>query len=162
MKIVVSSTGPTLDSNVDPRFGRASFLLLVDSENGKLIEAIDNNERKNASQGAGIAAAALVADKGAEYILTGVVGPKAMPIVEKAGITVVPNAEGTVAEAVAQFSATGQSAGGQADNAPADAPQADTNRQGSGCRREGGMGRGQGGGGGMGQGRGKGQGRCQR
>ena len=169
MKIIISSSGPAMDSTVDPRFGRASYLLLVDSETGELIESIDNSDRKNASQGAGIAAAAMVADKGAKYILTGVVGPKAMPVIEKAGITVIPNAHGTVREAVAQFTAKGSFTDSQPDKAQeakTNASQSDTAPQGSGCRRDGGTGRGQGrnqgGGGGMGQGGGKGQGRCQR
>lgn len=157
MKIVISSTGPSMSSNVDPRFGRASYLLLVDSETGKLIEAIDNTEQKDSSQGAGIAAAALVADKGAKYILTGVVGPKAMPIIEKAGIMVVPNTKGTIQEAVADFlsKATFTDSQPKMGSTPENSNfQTGTNNQRSGCRRDGGTGRGMGrnqGGGGKGQ-----------
>lgn len=89
MKIVVSATGMELSSLVDPRFGRAAFLLILDSDTGTLIEAIDNSQGRDAAQGAGISAAALVADKGVKAILTGRIGPKAMPVVEKAGIQVV-------------------------------------------------------------------------
>ena len=32
MKIAVTSTGTELDSPVDPRFGRAAFILIVDSD----------------------------------------------------------------------------------------------------------------------------------
>ena len=157
MKIVISATGPTIDSNVDPRFGRASFFLLVDSESGQLIESIDNNELKNASQGAGIAAAAMVADKGAQYILTGVVGPKAMPIVEKAGMTVVSDCTGSAQDALNLFlkNHNGADTASEKTSAPSRQP-----KQESGCRRNGGMGRGLGKGGGTGQG-GRGQGRCQ-
>lgn len=103
MKIVVSATGMKLSSIVDPRFGRAAFLLIINSDTGTLIEAIDNSLGRDAAQGAGISAAALVADKGVKAILTGRVGPKAMPVVEKAGIQVVSDVSGTVHEAVEKF-----------------------------------------------------------
>ena len=35
MKIAVASNGKTLKSQVDPRFGRCSYFLIVDSETGK-------------------------------------------------------------------------------------------------------------------------------
>ena len=103
MKIVVSATGMDLDSAVDPRFGRAACLFIIDSDSGMPLEMIDNSQGRDAAQGAGIAAAALVADKGVAVILTGRVGPKAMPVVEKAGIRVVSDVSGTVREAVAKF-----------------------------------------------------------
>ncbi len=103
MKIVISSSGPDMDSAVDPRFGRAAYFLIVDSESGKLLESIDNSEGRDAAQGAGIGAASLVAEKGVRAILTGRVGPKAMAVVEKANIEVVSNVSGTVRDAVAQF-----------------------------------------------------------
>ena len=32
MKIAVTSTGQNLDATVDPRFGRAAYILIVDAE----------------------------------------------------------------------------------------------------------------------------------
>ena len=32
MKIAISSTGKELDSNLDPRFGRAAYFISVDAE----------------------------------------------------------------------------------------------------------------------------------
>ena len=61
MKIAVTSQGKTLDSKLDPRFGRASFILIVDTETLE-FEAFDNAKNKNAFKGAGIQAAAMIAD----------------------------------------------------------------------------------------------------
>ena len=36
MKIAVTSKGKTMDSEVDPRFGRAAYILVVDSETSHL------------------------------------------------------------------------------------------------------------------------------
>lgn len=157
MKIVVTATGMNLDSNVDPRFGRAACLLIIDSETGALLEAIDNSQGVNASQGAGIGAAAMVADKGVQAVLTGQVGPKAMAVIEKSNIQVVTGVEGSVREAVDNFragsspkacSTSGNSAGGTGKA---------TGGKGHGC----GCGCGQGGGAGQGSGQGKGQNRKQ-
>ena len=56
MKIAVTSKGTDLDSQVDPRFGRAAFILFVDSETFN-FEVMDNKENVNALKGAGIQAA---------------------------------------------------------------------------------------------------------
>jgi len=152
MKIVVSAAGMDLDSAVDPRFGRAAFLLIIDSATGTLLEAIDNSQGRDAAQGAGIAAAALVADKGVGAILTGRVGPKALPVVERAGIRVVSDVSGTVREAVQKF---------QSNPSLAQAGSAAVSGRGMGGGRCHGCGSGQGKGGGAGMGRGQGAGRGQ-
>ena len=152
MKIVISSTGPDLDSAVDPRFGRAAYLLIVDSESGELVESINNATGVNAGQGAGIKAASLIVDKGAEVVLTGRLGPNAMAVVEKANIKIVSNISGTVREAVAQFGAKGSVSGIESESS-AEETAARVIDPGLGLGR--GMGKGQGGWcGGGGQGRG--------
>ncbi len=158
MKIVVTAAGMTMDSAVDPRFGRAACLLIIDSETGELLEAIDNSAGRDAAQGAGIGAAALVADKGVAAILTGRVGPKAMPIVEKAGIQVVSEVTGTVRQAVEQFR---QAPPGAATAGSNSAAPSGRDARGGGQGRGMGGGRCQGCGGGAGQ-RGQGGGKGQK
>ena len=63
MKIAVTSKGTDLDDPVDPRFGRAAYILVVDSETFD-FDVLDNNENVNAFKGAGIQAARMVSDKG--------------------------------------------------------------------------------------------------
>lgn len=118
MKIAISATGKNLSSAVDPRFGRAAYLLIVDPDTKTIVEAIDNQAANEAAQGAGIKAATLIADAGAETVLTGVVGPKAAAVCEKAGITMLNGITGTVAEAIEQFRAGRQEASPPRQAAP--------------------------------------------
>ncbi|MFH1999969.1 MAG: NifB/NifX family molybdenum-iron cluster-binding protein [Planctomycetota bacterium] len=102
MKIAFSSRGPTLDSEIDPRFGRAGMFLIIDTSNQDLIP-INNEQNVQAAQGAGIQTAVLVADAGADVVITGHCGPKAFRTLSAAGISVVVGAEGTVKEALEKF-----------------------------------------------------------
>ncbi len=103
MKIAVSSTGKETDSKVDPRFGRADYLVIVETASGAVVQVIDNLDARNAAQGAGINAASRIAEAGAQAILTGRVGPKAADVCKKAGIEMVSDVSGTVDDAVQQY-----------------------------------------------------------
>ena len=87
MKIAITSDGATLESPINPRFGRAPYILIVTSE-GELVEVIDNSVNVNAMRGAGIQAAKSLADRGVEILLTGRCGPNAFTALEAAGIKV--------------------------------------------------------------------------
>jgi predicted Fe-Mo cluster-binding NifX family protein len=102
MKIAVTSKGKDLDSEVDPRFGRAAYILIVDTDSFA-FEALDNSDNVNAFKGAGIQAAVMVSDKGAEVLLTGFCGPNAFKTVNAAKIKVVNDVSGTVRDAVNAF-----------------------------------------------------------
>ena len=99
MRIAVTSAGKTLESKVDPRFGRAPFILIVDDE-FNLIEAIDNSPNVNAFRGAGIQAAKTIAEKNVDLLLTGRCGPNAFTTLEAAGIKVGIEQSGTIREAI--------------------------------------------------------------
>ena len=99
MRIAVTSTGVELDSEVDPRFGRAPYFLVVDSETFE-FEVLDNKENVNALKGAGIQAAGMMSDKGVEVLLTGFCGPNAFNALKAAKVGVANNAAGTVRDAV--------------------------------------------------------------
>ena len=89
---------------MDSRFGRAEWILLVDTESGE-FEALNNSESVDLSRGAGIQTAERVATGGAEVIITGHCGPNAFRTLEAAGVKVVVGASGTVAEALESFKA---------------------------------------------------------
>jgi predicted Fe-Mo cluster-binding NifX family protein len=99
MKIAISSKGKDLSSEVDPRFGRAAYLIIVDTDT-MAFEVVDNAANVNSFKGAGIQAATMVYDKGAEVLMTGYCGPKAFQTLQAAGVKVVSDISGTVAEAV--------------------------------------------------------------
>jgi predicted Fe-Mo cluster-binding NifX family protein len=103
MKIAVSSKGQGLDAQLDPRFGRTDFFLIIDVDSGKILKVIDNTASQDAAHGAGINAATIVAEAGAEMVLTGHIGPKAFGVLNAAGIKVISDASGTVREAVEHF-----------------------------------------------------------
>ena len=101
MKICVTASTNTIDAQIDPRFGRCAYFVIVDSETMQ-FEAIPNLA-SGASGGAGIQAAQTVAKKGAKAVLTGDVGPNAFQALSAAGIDIVTGVSGTVREAVEKF-----------------------------------------------------------
>lgn len=102
MKIAVTSKGKDLESEVDPRFGRAAYILVVDTDSLE-FEVLDNSENVNAFKGAGIQAATLMSDRGAEALLTGFCGPNAFKVLKAADIDVANDISGTVGDAVKAF-----------------------------------------------------------
>ena len=101
MKICVTATGNSLEAQIDPRFGRCSYFVIVDSETMQ-FEAVPNMAA-GASGGAGIQAAQTVANKGVKLLITGNVGPKAFQALASAGIEIATGAFGTVREAVEKY-----------------------------------------------------------
>ena len=104
MKIVVTSQGKELSSEIDPRFGRARWLLLVDTQTG-LSEAYDNAVNLNIAQGAGIQTGQNVANLGAEAVITGNVGPNAFKTLDAANVKVYLSKAKTIQEAIGSFKA---------------------------------------------------------
>ncbi len=101
--IAVSSEGPSLDDQVDPRFGRAAGFVVVDLTTME-HRYIDNGQSQVMAQGAGIQAAELIVRAGANCLLTGFVGPKAFKALTAAKIKVGQNLDGlTVGQAVERF-----------------------------------------------------------
>lgn len=102
MKICVTSQGQDLLAQVDPRFGRCQYFLIVDSETEQILESVQN-PNVGAAGGAGIQSAQLIANKGTEAVLTGNVGPNAFNTLQAAGVKVITGVTGTVKEAIERF-----------------------------------------------------------
>lgn len=146
MKIALSMTAPSLDADIEPRFGRCPCFIIVDPETME-FETIENSGAA-ASGGAGTAAAQLVASQGVKAILTGSCGPNAHQVLSAAGITVISGLSGKAREAIEDY----KSGNYQASDQPNASAKSGVN---PGTGTGAGMGRGRGGG--MGRGRGMGQ-----
>ncbi|WP_445475609.1 NifB/NifX family molybdenum-iron cluster-binding protein [Methanococcoides methylutens] len=149
MKICVTATGNNIDAEMDPRFGRCPYFVVVDPETME-FNAFDN-PAASTSGGAGIQAAQSISDKGINVLLTGKVGPNAFPILSAAGITVMTGASGSVSDAIGQYK-EGKLQETAAPTAEAHASMAAPGRGMGGRGRSGGAGRGMGGGGRSGSG----------
>lgn len=102
MTIAISSSGASLDDQLDLRFGRAAMFIVYDLDH-ETFSVVDNEQNLNAVQGAGIQAARHVVNAGAQALVTGHTGPKAFKVLEAAKIPVYLAAGGTVREAIAGF-----------------------------------------------------------
>ncbi len=96
MKICITSTGKNLDSPMSPRFGRCPYFLIVDTETQK-VEALEN-KGVQATRGAGVSAAQIIANSGCEVAITGNVGPNAFYTLNAAGIKIFVGASGKSCE----------------------------------------------------------------
>jgi predicted Fe-Mo cluster-binding NifX family protein len=101
MKIAVSATGPGLDAEVDPRFGRCQYFIIVDPQTME-FETLDNSNAM-AAGGAGISTAQMIATKGVEVVLTGNCGPNAYQTLSAAGMQVITGVTGRIKDAIEAF-----------------------------------------------------------
>lgn len=101
MKIAISLTGTDLTSQVDQRFGRCSYFLIVDLETNNFD--VYPNSAASASNGAGIEAAKNLVKKGIKAVISGNIGPNAFQILQAEGIEVIQEFKGTGNEAIKIF-----------------------------------------------------------
>jgi predicted Fe-Mo cluster-binding NifX family protein len=156
MKIAISAMEQGLDGEVDPRFGRSQYFIVVELETMQ-FETI-RNPNLEASSGAGIGTAQMLCDQGVGAVLTGRIGPKAHQVLSAAGVRMITGVGGKVADALERYKRGKISSEGDSGPAPGTVRGAGTGR-GAGMGGGAGMGRGMGAGGGGGMGRGMGQGR---
>lgn len=148
MKIGISSTGQDLNSQVDQRFGRCDFFIIIQTDD--MSFDIFENENKSLTGGAGIKCATFLDSKDVEVVLTGNCGPNAENIFSKCGMNLITGQSGVVKKVVENYIKDKKTN-------PADTVK-QINAQPKDQRRcMGGTGRGQG----QGQGRGRGMGQCQ-
>ena len=103
MKIAISSTGNNLESEVDARFGRCNYFLIIDIENDKVknFKAIENTAKAQMG-GAGITAGEIVAKEKVDAIITVNLGPRAFSVFEQFGIKIYQGG-GKIKEVVQDF-----------------------------------------------------------
>jgi len=101
MLICVTAKGEDLGAEVDPRFGRCSYFIIVDTETLE-FKAIENPNAV-ASGGAGIQSGQLIAGEKVEAVVTGNVGPNAYQTLSSLGVKIYVGASGSVKNAVEAF-----------------------------------------------------------
>lgn len=152
MKVAVSSTGENLNAQVDPRFGRCQFFVVVNPAD--MSFDVLNNQSAAQAGGAGIQAAQFLASEGVQAVITGNCGPNAVQTLAAAGIELFGGQAGTVKEVIERYQ--------NGNLNPTSEATVDSHfgmNASAGSRRGGGMGSGKGMGRGMGGGRGAGCGR---
>jgi len=99
MKIAVTAQSKEISSEIDLRFGRAKWIIVVDTETGD-YEAHDNIVNLNAVQGAGIQTGQNIANLGVEAVISGNVGPNAFKTLNTAGVKMFLAEKQTVQNAI--------------------------------------------------------------
>ncbi len=142
MKVAVSSNGNNLDAQLDPRFGRCAFFLVINPDDMS-FEAFENDSAIQGG-GAGIQSAQFLSSQGVDAVITGNCGPNAVQTLSAAGVELFADQAGTVKEVVERFK--------KGNYRPANKATVDSHYgMGTELGRGGGMGRGLGGGSGQGR-----------
>jgi predicted Fe-Mo cluster-binding NifX family protein len=101
MKIIITASSDKIDQPFNPRFGRAEYFILMDSET-KEWEAFAN-PAADSRGGAGPLAVQFIAKKGADVVISGRFGPSAYTALEAAGIKAYFASDGSVNQVLQQF-----------------------------------------------------------
>ncbi len=101
MIICVTSSGNSIDSILDPRFGRCSYFVISDLKTN--VHSIIENSAGSLGGGAGISSGQLMVEKSVEVIITGNVGPNAMNVLMTAGIEIYRGENTSVNENIEKF-----------------------------------------------------------
>ncbi|MFA5629447.1 MAG: NifB/NifX family molybdenum-iron cluster-binding protein [Dehalococcoidales bacterium] len=101
MKIAITASGTTLENNVDARFGRCSYFIIIDPDTME-YEFLENTAAQSGG-GAGIAAARLMLEKGVSAVLTGSCGPNAYNVLAPAGVKIYSGVAGRIADVIEDY-----------------------------------------------------------
>ncbi len=102
MRLAITAKGKDLSAELDPRFGRAAYILFYDTDT-KALEVVDNSAAAGQAHGAGVQAAREVIDRKADALLTPHCGPSAFEAMKAAKVKVFDGLSGTVGEAIERF-----------------------------------------------------------
>ncbi len=98
MKILICAKDKEPSAEVDPRFGRAAFFLLHDTETGAWA-AIPNDSALLGEHGAGVQSAEQVCKLKPGAVICGHIGPRAIAVLQAAGVRIYRGEGCTVSEA---------------------------------------------------------------
>ncbi len=101
MKICVTSQGDNLDAQVDPRFGRCPYFIIVDTDTLE-FEAIQN-PNINGMGGVGVQSGQIMSEKQVKAVLTGNVGPNAFQTLKAGDIEIISGVSGKIKEIIEKY-----------------------------------------------------------
>jgi predicted Fe-Mo cluster-binding NifX family protein len=101
MRICVTSQGGDINSQVDPRFGRCPYFVIVEMDTLE-FDAIQN-PNVTGMGGVGVQSGQFMSGKDVQVVLTGNVGPNAFRTLEAAGVEVITNVSGSVKEVIEKY-----------------------------------------------------------
>lgn len=103
MRIAIPSSGKTLDSSVDQRFGRCRYFIIVETDNDRIIsEKYIENEAAYERGGAGIQAAENIGKQNVNAVIADSIGPNAFRVLNALNIEIY-NATGVIRDVVRDF-----------------------------------------------------------
>jgi len=104
MKIAISSTGESIDDEIDSRFGRCPYFLVIEARKEEGISDVKVMENIALEQvsGAGITVGQMIGNEKPDAIITVNMGPKAFQVFEKLEIDIY-SAKGNIKQAVEDF-----------------------------------------------------------
>ena len=101
MKICITSQGDSLDEQVDPRFGRCPYFVIIETDTSE-FEAIQN-PNVNGMGGVGVQSGQLMSEKQVKAVLTGNVGPNAFRTLQAADIDIITGVSGSLKDAAEKY-----------------------------------------------------------
>jgi len=99
VKIAITSKGDNLESELDLRFGRCQYFIIVDDNDLQSFKAVANDAMSSGG-GAGIKAAQTVINEGVEAVISGNYGPNAFDALSSGGVKLYTADVPTVKDAV--------------------------------------------------------------
>ena len=101
MKIIITANSDKIDQPFNPRFGRAEYFILIDSETREAQTFA--NPAADAGGGAGPQAVQFVASHKPDVVISGRFGPNAFSALKAAGIQAYVASDGTVGDVLQQY-----------------------------------------------------------
>ncbi|MBN1156634.1 NifB/NifX family molybdenum-iron cluster-binding protein [Candidatus Woesearchaeota archaeon] len=103
MRVAISSKGSTTDNEIDDRFGRCAYFIIVETNKKgfQFVEALKNKSAER-SGGAGSFAAKMIAEKNVDAVITGEIGPNALQVLDQFKIKIIRDS-GNIAKALMKF-----------------------------------------------------------
>jgi predicted Fe-Mo cluster-binding NifX family protein len=100
-RICFTSQGGSIEDEIDPRFGRASFYLIYDPK-AKSIKSLEN-PNKDLMQGVGPRSVQFLSENNVEVLFTGQIGPNAQRVLQASNIKTVSGASGKIKDLLEKY-----------------------------------------------------------